>query len=191
MVYTPCFFPLKNAVCFIILTYLVPALFTFYIQGVLKLQKKCNSGAERLTHCDLSKSREILLQRHRVTSQKSGTLSNSTAVRTSDIEISASLLIGTKGINRHISAVRSCRSSRGVIWELKRKREKTAVNNSKTLCWAWVLKVFWLKQAESTYVCYYFILIPVLSIFCYFCYFFTYYHTPTCFDTFVSSSGNL
>jgi len=32
------FFPL-HAVCFIILTYLVPGLFTFYIQGVLKLKK--------------------------------------------------------------------------------------------------------------------------------------------------------
>ena len=31
------FFPLQNAVCFIILTYLVPVLFTFYLQGVLKL----------------------------------------------------------------------------------------------------------------------------------------------------------
>ena len=30
------FFSLKNAVCFIILMYLVPVLFTFYIQGVLK-----------------------------------------------------------------------------------------------------------------------------------------------------------
>ena len=34
-VYCP-FFPLQNAVCFIILTYLVPVLFTFYVQGVLK-----------------------------------------------------------------------------------------------------------------------------------------------------------
>ena len=37
-VYSP-FFPLQNAVCFIILTYLVPVLFIFYIQGVLKLKK--------------------------------------------------------------------------------------------------------------------------------------------------------
>ena len=34
-IYSP-FFPLQNAVCFIILTYLVPVLFTFYIQSVLK-----------------------------------------------------------------------------------------------------------------------------------------------------------
>ena len=33
------FFPLQNAVCFIILTYLVPVLVTFYIQDVLKLKK--------------------------------------------------------------------------------------------------------------------------------------------------------
>jgi len=31
------FFPLQNAVCFIILTYLVPVLFTFYLEGVLNV----------------------------------------------------------------------------------------------------------------------------------------------------------
>jgi len=38
-IYSP-FFPLQNAVCFIILIYLIPALFTFYIQELLKLKKK-------------------------------------------------------------------------------------------------------------------------------------------------------
>ena len=33
------FFSLRNSVCCIILTYLVPVLFTFYIQGVVKLKK--------------------------------------------------------------------------------------------------------------------------------------------------------
>ena len=37
-IYCP-FFSLQIAVCFIILTYLVPVLFTFYIQCVLKLKK--------------------------------------------------------------------------------------------------------------------------------------------------------
>ena len=44
-IYSPVF-SLQNAVCFVIITYLVPVLFTFYIQGVKKLKK--NSGAKRL-----------------------------------------------------------------------------------------------------------------------------------------------
>jgi len=38
VIYSP-FLSLQNAVCFIILTYLVPGLFTFYIKGVLKFKK--------------------------------------------------------------------------------------------------------------------------------------------------------
>jgi len=39
MLYTLRFFSLQSAVCFVILTCLVPVLVTFYIQGVLKLKK--------------------------------------------------------------------------------------------------------------------------------------------------------
>ena len=45
-IYSPFFF-LQNVVSFIILTYLVPVLFTFYIEGLLKL-KKNNSGPKSL-----------------------------------------------------------------------------------------------------------------------------------------------
>jgi len=38
-IYSP-FFPLQNAVCFIILTYMFHVLLIFYIQRVLKLKKK-------------------------------------------------------------------------------------------------------------------------------------------------------
>jgi len=44
--YSPFFFSLQSAVCFRMLTCLVPVLFTFYIQGLLKL--KNNSGAKGL-----------------------------------------------------------------------------------------------------------------------------------------------
>ena len=47
-IYSPFFFSLQNAVCFIILTCLVPVLFIFCTQGVLKL--KNNSGAKGLSY---------------------------------------------------------------------------------------------------------------------------------------------
>ena len=56
MLYTLRFFSLQNAICFIMLTCLVPVLLTFYIQRVLKLKK--NSGAKGLKRAEKRRAQQ-------------------------------------------------------------------------------------------------------------------------------------
>jgi len=80
MVYTLRFIPLQNAVCFIILTYLVPVLFTFYKGKAVPLQAW--TGPEG--------SRKLMLPDFVTTAQDGGRLS---ALRTGRLYPQGILLV--------------------------------------------------------------------------------------------------
>jgi hypothetical protein len=58
MVYTVHFFPLQNAVCFIILTYFGSCIIHIFYTGCAKIKKK-NSGAKRLREIRLASLQEL------------------------------------------------------------------------------------------------------------------------------------